>query len=60
MLELYDEAEDVANFQKNPLQGQLYFQVMTNLVILDGGHRILEPRSEKTRFKISKTQNLPT
>lgn len=50
MLELYDEAEDVASFQKSPLQGQLYFQVMTNLVILDGGQHILEPGSKKQKF----------
>lgn len=47
MLELYDEAEDVASFQKSPLQGPFYFQVMTNLVTLDGGQHILEPASNK-------------
>lgn len=60
MLELYDEAEDVASFQKSPLPCQLYFQVMTNLVILDGSRHILEPRSKKTGFESSKTQNKQT
>lgn len=61
MLELYDEAEDVASFQKSPLPCQLYFQVMTNLVILDGSQHILEPRSKKNRILESfKTQNKQT